>query len=242
MLMMLRDPRVDKKLMAYFKGGQGIIENISKSGGFLRTQNKIPDDHFNIELTIMGYKRIKIGCEPQWNNESGVGFKVLNIENSKQEFFTKYIQDQFQVLERYGNSRIFTTEKVITFKDTNLFGNVYFSNFIEYQGEIREKFFLSSFPDLNELLAKRKIRLVTIDVYNKFINSAYFGDTLLIELTTSDLNAATCKLNINFKNKTTGKLVGQGYQRLSIVNSKGKVIRVPEILRELLDFYQEVKI
>ncbi len=241
MLMMLRDPRVNKKLMAYFKGGQGVIENISKSGGFLKTENKIPDDHFNIELTILGYKRIKIECEPQWNNESGVGFKVLDVENSKQEFFTKYIQNQFQVLERYGNNRIFTTEKVITLKDTNIFGNVYFSNYIEYQGEIREKFFLSSFPDLNELLAKRKIRFVTIDVYNKFISSAYFGDTLLIELTTSNLNAATCKFNINFKDKATGKLIGQGYQRVSIVNSKGKVIRIPEIFREPLDFYQEVE-
>lgn len=239
---MLREPRVDKKLKAFFKGGQGIIENISKSGGFLRTQNKIPGDHFNIELTIMGYKTIKIECEPQWNNESGVGFKVLDVENSKQEFFTKYIQNQFQELKRYGNSRIFKTEKVITFKDTNAFGNVYFSNYIEYQGEIREKFLLSAFPDINKFFTERKLRLVTIDVYNKFISSAYFGDTLLIELTTSDLNAATCKLNINFKKKATGEMVGEGYQRLVIVNSKGKAIRVPEILRELLDFYQEVKI
>jgi enediyne biosynthesis thioesterase len=241
MLMMLRDPRVDKKLKAFFKGGKGIVENISKSGGFLRTQNKIPDDHFNIELTLMGYKTIKIECEPQWNNESGVGFKVLDVENSKQEFFTKYIQNQFQELERYGNSRIFTTEKVITFKDTNVFGNVYFSNYIEYQGEIREKFLLSSFPDINKFFTKKKLKLVTIDVYNKFISSSYFGDTLIIELTTSDLNAATCKLNINFKNKATGEMVGEGYQRLVIVNSKGKAIKVPEILRELLDFYQEVE-
>jgi enediyne biosynthesis thioesterase len=241
MLMTLRDPRVDKKLKAFFKGGKGIVENISKSGGFLRTQNKIPDDHFNIELTLMGYKTIKIECEPQWNNESGVGFKVLDVENSKQEFFTKYIQNQFQELKRYGNSRIFTTDKIITIKDTNVFGNVYFSNYIEYQGEIREKFLLSSFPDINKFFTKRKLRLVTIDVYNKFISSSYFGDTLLIELTTSDLNAATCKLNINFKNKATGEMVGEGYQRLVIVNSKGKAIKVPEILRELLDFYQEVE-
>jgi len=48
-------------------------------------------------------------------------------------------------------------------------------------------------------------------------------------------------VNINFKNKATGKIVGQGYQRLSIVNSEGKVVRIPEILREPLDFYQEVE-
>ena len=100
---------------------------------------------------------------------------------------------------------------------------------------------MSSFPDINKFFTKRKLRLVTIDVYNKFISSSYFGDTLLIELTTSDLNAATCKLNINFKNKATGEMVGEGYQRLVIVNSKGKAIKVPEILRELLDFYQEVE-
>jgi len=189
----------------------------------------------------MGRKTIGIKCESQWENESGVGFKILDIENSKENFFNKYIENQFQAFKIYGNNRVFTSEIMVTLKDTNVFGNVYFSNYIEYQGNIREKFLLACVPDLHEMLAKTHVMLVTIDTYNKFITSAYFGDILLLELTTSDINAATCTLNITFKNKATGNLVGKGYQRFCVVNSKGKVMRLPEAFLEPLDFYQEIE-
>ena len=186
----------------------------------------------------MGRKTIGINCEPQWENEAGVGFKILDIENSKENFFNDYIKNQFQAFKIYGENRIFTSEIMVTLKDTNVFGNVYFSNYIEYQGTIREKFLLASVPDLHEMLAKTQVRLVTIDTYNKFVSNAYFGDVLLLELTTSDINAATCKLNITFKNKATGKIVGKGYQRFCVVSSKGKVMRLPQELLGPLDFYQ----
>ncbi|MBC8438747.1 MAG: acyl-CoA thioesterase [Deltaproteobacteria bacterium] len=241
MLMTLRAPRVEKPIEAVLDDGICVIENISTSGGFLKTGHNIPKKKFNITLKLMGRKTIGIKCEPQWENESGVGFKILDIENSKENFFNEYIENQFQAFKLYGANRIFTSEIMVTLKDTNVFGNVYFSNYIEYQGAIREKFLLASVPDLHEMLAKTHVRLVTIDTYNKFISNAYFGDILLLELTTSDINAATCKLNITFKNKATGKLVGKGYQRFCVVSSKGKVMRLPEALLGPLDFYQEIE-
>ena len=241
MLMTLRAPRVEKPIEALLDDGICVIENISTSGGFLKIGHNIPKKNFNITLKLRGSKSIGIKCEPQWENKSGVGFKILDIENSKETFFNEYIENQFQAFKTYGTNRIFTSEIMVTLKDTNVFGNVYFSNYIEYQGTIREKFLLASVPDLHEMLAKTHVRLVTIDTYNKFISNAYFGDILLLELTTSDINAATCKLNITFKNKTTGKLVGKGYQRFCVVSSKGKVMRLPEALLGPLDFYQEIE-
>ncbi len=241
MLMRLRAPRVKKMIKAILDNGTGIIENLSTSGGYLKTNLNIPKEIFHIKLKLMGCKTIKLNCEPQWNNESGVGFKILGVGDSKVDFFNQYIENQFQAFEIYGENRVFTSEILVTLKDTNVFGNVYFSNYIEYQGMIREKFLLSVVPGLHEMLAKTQIKLVTVDTYNKFISNAYFGDTLLLELTTSDIKAATCKLNINFKNKETGKLVGQGYQQFCVVSAKGKVMRLPDILLKPLDFYQEVE-
>ena len=238
MLMTLRAPRVQKPIEAVLDDDTCVIENISTSGGFLKTDQKIPKKKFTIKLRLMGRKTIGINCEPQWENEAGVGFKILDIENSKENFFNDYIKNQFQAFKIYGENRIFTSEFMVTLKDTNVFGNVYFSNYIEYQGTIREKFLLASVPDLHEMLAKTQVRLVTIDTYNKFVSNAYFGDVLLLELTTSDINAATCKLNITFKNKATGKIVGKGYQRFCVVSSKGKVMRLPQELLGPLDFYQ----
>jgi enediyne biosynthesis thioesterase len=241
MLMKLRTPRLKKMIKATLENGTGIIENISTSGGFLKTDCELLQDRFRMKLKVMGCKTVKINCERKWNNASGVGFKIMNIENSKQALFNTYLENQFHALKEYGDKRVFTTEVQVTLKDTNVFGNVYFSNFIEYQGVIREKFLLATVPDLHELLAQSRIRLVTVDTYNRFVNNAYFGDTLLMELTASDINGATCKLNISFKNKATGQLVGQGYQRFCVVSAEGKVIRIPEVLLNPLDFFQEVE-
>ncbi len=242
MLMQSRAPRLKKKLIANFDHGIGIVENISTSGGFLTTDVNIPTgEFFKIELKVMGFKTIKLNCEAQRCMDSGIGFKILDFENSKQDLFNQYIKGQFRALRKFGSNRIFTTEIVITLKDTNVFGNVYFSNFIEYQGIIREKFLLSAVPDLHNMLSANSIRLVTVDTYNRFMQNAYFGDTLLIELTTSAIKASSCKLNITFKNKNTGWIVGKGYQTFCVVKSNGKVIRIPDMFLEPLDFFQEVQ-
>ena len=236
-----REPRVKKKIKAVLAGGTGIIENISSSGGFLKLNQNLPGGTFHIELKISAYKTLKIKCEPQWQNASGVGFRVLEVEDSKEALFKQYVEKQIKSLERFGDQRVFRTEIVVTLKDTNVFGNVYFSNFIEYQGVVREKMLLSSVPDLHEMLTGNSIRLVTVEVYNRYVSNAYFGDRLLAELTTSEINAATCRLNITFRNKGTGELVGEGFQKICIVSSKGKVVRIPSNLLDILEFYQEIK-
>ena len=236
-----RAPRVQKKIKARIENHTGIIENISASGGFLKLDSDIPTGPFNLELKISEYKTIKMECEPQWSNDVGVGFKVIKVEDAKENLFNQYVEKQIQALSIYGDKRVFTTEIAVTLKDTNVFGNVYFSNFIEYQGVIREKFLLATVPDLHDLLASSSIRLVTVDTYNRYVSNAYFGDILEIQLTTSEIKAATCRLNIRFKNKKTGELVGEGYQRFCVVSAKGNVIRIPEPLLGPLNFYHELK-
>ena len=236
-----RAPRVQKKIKAVLDNGTGIVENISTSGGFLKLESEIPTEPFQLELKISEFKTIALECEPQWHNSSGVGFKTLRIEEKKEDLFTRYVEKQIQALEIYGKDRVFKTEIMVTLKNTNVFGNVYFSNFIEYQGIIREKFLLANVPDLHELMANRSVRLVTVDTYNRFISNAYFGDTLVAELTTSEIKAATCRLDIRFLNKATKAMVGEGYQRFCMVGEKGKVIRIPKTFLGPLNFYHEVK-
>ena len=236
-----RAPRVQKSIKAVLDNGTGVVENISESGGFLRLDGDIPTDPFRLELKISEFKTIKMTCAPQWQNDQGVGFKVLEVEEAGEDLFARYVEKQLQALSVYGEDRIFRTEIMVTLKDTNVFGNVYFSNFIEYQGVVREKFLLANVPDLHDLMASRSIRLVTVDTYNRYISNAYFGDTLVVELTTSDIKAATCRLNITFKNKITGKPIGEGYQRFCVVSERGKVLRIPDNFLGPLNFYHEIR-
>lgn len=236
-----RDQRVQKKIKAVLDNQTGIIENISTSGGFLKLESEIPTETFLLELKISEFKTIKMECEPLWHNSSGVGFRFLDIKDAKEDLFTQYVEKQIQALKIYGKERVFKTEVMVTLKNTNAFGNVYFSNFIEYQGVVREKFLLANVPNLHQLMANGSLRLVTVDTYHRFISNAYFGETLVVELTTSEIKAATCRLEILFKNKATGKMVGEGYQRICLVSEKGRVMRIPENFLGLLNFYHEIK-
>jgi len=188
--------RVKKKIKARLDDGIGIIENISTSGGFLKLDGNLPRERFNIELQLNRYKSIQMVCDPQWNNDVGVGFKVVDVKDSKAELFNEYVENQIQALKQFGEDRVFKTEITVTLKDTNVFGNVYFSNYIEYQGVVREKFLLATLPEIHEMLSKTRIALATIETYHHFLSSVYFGDTLVAELTTSEINGASCRLNI----------------------------------------------
>ncbi|MBU8849666.1 MAG: thioesterase family protein [Desulfobacterales bacterium] len=236
-----RAPRVQKKIKALLNNETGVVENISASGGFLRMESDLPTEPFHLELKISEFKTIKLECEPQWHNSSGLGFRVLDVEEAKDDVFTRYVENQIQALKVYGTDRVFKVEIVVTLKNTNVFGNVYFSNFIEYQGVVREKFLMATVPDLHKLMANRSVRLVTVDTYNRFVDNAYFGDTLVVELTTSEIKAASCRLDIIFRNKVTGQLIGEGYQRVCMVSEKGKVIRIPDNFLAPLNFYHEIK-
>ena len=49
--------------------------------------------------------------------------------------------------ERKGAMRIFEHKHVVTFGETNLLGNVYFTNFFVWQGECREMFLHEYVPE-----------------------------------------------------------------------------------------------
>lgn len=236
-----RAPRVKKKIRARLDDGTGIIENISTSGGFLKLDGELPRKRFNIELQLNRYKSIRMTCDPQWHNDVGVGFKMVDVMDSKVDLFNEYVESQIQALTYFGTDRVFKTEITVTLKDTNVFGNVYFSNYIEYQGVVREKFLLATLPEIHEMLSETRIALATIETYHQYISSVYFGDILVAELTTSDINGASCRLDISFKNKKTGKMVGKGYQRFCVIGSQGRVVRIPDKLLDILDYYQNLE-
>jgi enediyne core biosynthesis thioesterase len=232
------DIRIPKNIPATVEGQPSIVENISKHGGFIKINRDALKEQFNIVLQLNKYKSIEIKGQPQWSNEHGVGFKVLQMDEQKKEIFESYLNRQIEMVNQFGTNRIFRTEIVITLGETNATGNVYFSNYFDFQGIVRERCLLAHIPNANKYFMETGYRLVTIDAYNKFINNAYFGDTIIAELTTESMLASQIKVNIRFKNKDTGALIGDGYQNFCCVNAAGRVVKIPKAF-EFLDFYLE---
>src|SRR3989338_8399696 len=80
----------------------------------------------------------------------------------------------------------FCYQKTVLLKQTNMLGNTYFSNYIDWMGEAREQLFLmhpSAAPFLSE---NANIFMITHTLHHRFIDNAFFGDQIRIELTTKD--------------------------------------------------------
>lgn len=238
-----KSERFDKKIKAIIEGKHVVIlENLSYDGGFLRFNNNYNNmkNQFDLDLYISGFKKIKLKCETQWSNNQGVGFKLILVYNDEKRILENFIDQEHSMIGRYGKDRKYRTEIFISLESTNAFRNVYFANYFKFQGIVREKMLLDHISNINSIF-EEGISLVTIDAYNRFKRNAYFGDVLVAEVTVSEIKTREAELKINFINKFTGKIIGEGYQRFCCVNKEHKVIKLPKAF-DFLSFYHEAKI
>ncbi len=234
-------PRVSKKIVGRVKNEKVIIENISLTGGFLTGSKDFMTGAFDLLLQANKYKTISLRCATQWSNGQGVGFKILSIEEGKQDLFKNYVDRWINEITHYGPDRVFRTEIFIALHDTNAFGNVYFAEFFKFQGIARERMLLHHVPDFVRYSMEKGVVLVTIDAYNQYIKNAYFGETIVAEVTTKNLLVSQATLLIRFRNKATGEVIGSGYQSFCCRSLKtGSPIKMPSVF-EFLEFYNEVE-
>lgn len=238
-----KDPRINKQIKALINdNSEGIVENISQHGGFIKVKKEgIPNDVFNIVLQLNKYKSIQLKCKPKWSNEKGVGFELLSLEDSKKDEFIEYVNKQLEFEKQFGQEKIFSTAIFITLEHTNVFGNVYFSNFFRYQGLAREKMLLKHIPNAFQYFMGNGMGLATIQAHNNYFNNIYFGDSIIAKVTTSNLQASSARLNISFHKKNDDSLVGSGYQDFCVTNIKsGRPIKFPKIF-DFLQYYEVVE-
>lgn len=124
----------------------------------------------------------------------------------------------------------FIFEKTIYLGNTNLFGNVYFARYFDWQGEARESFFNKLFPESKSLF-KSGIKFVTIEASVKFVKETFAFDEIIIKVHAENLKFTTLDLIFTYLNKKTGELIARGRQKLGFVDSNNKVIPIPEQLK-----------
>lgn len=124
----------------------------------------------------------------------------------------------------------FTFEKTIYLGNTNMFGNVYFARYFDWQGEAREAFFFETVPE-SLAIFKSGIKFVTIEAYIKYNKETTVFDEVLIKVKAENFKITTFDLIFTYLNKKTGELVATGKQKLGFVDSNNKVIPIPEQLK-----------
>lgn len=210
---------------------QGELIDISRRGASLKLGAYLPV-HSLITLRIDPSplsSKIEMGGQVIWSSSLGKGNKfrcgVVFLEPKPEQ--VSIIEKLLDRLEK----KLFVFERTVYLTDTNAEGNTYFTKYFEWQGMAREEFVRSNVPGLGAIL-QSGVRIITVEAYLHFIHETVLFDEILINVSTSNIKKTSLDLVFTYTNKKTKQLVAEGRQKLTFADSTGKLIHIPEEIRE----------
>lgn len=120
---------------------------------------------------------------------------------------------------------------VVGFEETNLVGNVYYVNYLRWQGRCREMFLRDEVPSVLEEV-RSDLKLFTLRVECEFFSEITAFDELSIRMRLEDLAQTQIEFSFDYVKITTGheELVARGRQRIACMrgdNRNTEPARVP---------------
>jgi enediyne biosynthesis thioesterase len=130
----------------------------------------------------------------------------------------------------------------VGFEETNLVGNVYYVNYLRWQGRCREMFLKEKAAAVLEEV-KDDLKLFTLKVECEFFAEISAFDELSIRMRLEELTQTQVQFSFDYVQVTDGmdKLVARGRQRIACMrgpNTNTVPARVPQALQEALAPYQ----
>lgn len=135
----------------------------------------------------------------------------------------------------------FEMKHVVGFEETNLAGNVYYVNYLRWQGRCREMFLREKAPGVLEDL-RSDLKLYTVDVECEFLGEITLFDELSIRMRLEELTQTQIQLDFEYVKVMDGqeRPVARGRQRIACMrgpNTRTVPARVPGELRDALRHY-----
>ncbi|MEU5264602.1 acyl-CoA thioesterase [Amycolatopsis sp. NPDC021455] len=127
---------------------------------------------------------------------------------------------------------------VVGFEETNLVGNVYYVNYLRWQGRCRELFLRDEVPELIADI-RAGLRLLTVRCECDYLAETTAFDEISVRMRLDDLTQTRIGFAFDYV-KGCGELVARGYQRVACLRGPDDDIRpcrVPEPLRAALSRY-----
>jgi enediyne biosynthesis thioesterase len=139
--------------------------------------------------------------------------------------------------------RAYEYRHIVSFEETNLMGNVYYTNHIRWQGRCREMFLHEQAREALDGL-KQGFALVTTSVSCDYLAELSAFDELAIRMRLGALQQNRITMIFEYWRKTSGgeELVARGKQQVACMQREGERMLpspVPKVLREALREYAE---
>lgn len=99
--------------------------------------------------------------------------------------------------------RYFPYVHQVHFDETNLVGNVYFANYVRWQGHCREKFLYDNVPGVVADLQARTLALITVSVHVDHYYEAFAGDTVEVRMYPSASSGSRLSMRFDYMRNAT---------------------------------------
>lgn len=126
----------------------------------------------------------------------------------------------------------------VTFAETNLVGNVYFTHYLEWQGVCRESFLFDQVSSVADDVLSGRLALVTVGCAMEYFEECYAGDEVTIEMTPAGVSANRVRMGFRFH--TRGIEVARGEQTIACMARQANglnPVQVPTDLIEAMNRY-----
>lgn len=136
-------------------------------------------------------------------------------------------------------NKFFEHRHVVTFQDTNMVGNVYFSNYFKLMGETREIVMIDHYPEMVDDL-KLGFGMATEFAHIDFKKEAFLFDIILVKMSIEELSRTRIQFGFEFINEKTGVLLATGQQAVIWMNQQHRPSIMPDKLFEAADNHMKV--
>ncbi|MFD0205223.1 MULTISPECIES: acyl-CoA thioesterase [Saccharothrix] len=143
-------------------------------------------------------------------------------------------------------SNYYEIRHTVGFEETNLVGNVYYVNYLRWQGRCREMFLKENAPSVLRDL-QDDLKLFTLKVECEFFSEITLFDELSVRMRLEELTQTQIQFAFDYVKVTDGQelLVAKGRQRIACMrgpNTNTVPSRVPDDLRKALAPYAETPV
>ena len=130
----------------------------------------------------------------------------------------------------------FELTHVVTFEETNLVGNVYYTNYFSWQGRCREMFLREHAPQTLAELQSGALRLVTAHASCDFVDEFNAFDEVLVRLSLNGYIAHGVSLNFDFARAgNPSDVLARGRQDIKFLRRQSHQWTLCEMPQALLD-------
>ena len=139
--------------------------------------------------------------------------------------------------------RYYEYRHIISFQETNLVGNVYYTRHLEWQGRCRELFLREHAPEVIALLAD-SLNLATVRCSCEYFAELNVFDEIIVRMRLAELAQNRITLGFEYWRSGSGgeQLVARGEQQVACMQRDGERLlptSIPQSLREALAPYSE---